>query len=290
MKTQIKFGIRFGCLIAGALALISVPGCSSNKAAADKGSPELLSAPVTGIASDIVQINTNRSFNYRVKEVGNPGANDNLRIICQPQSDGVPFGSNVTFSVLAERLPPDQYEPISYQWEYNTGPHIQKNSPGWSNVLSCVSTNSALIISNVQIANLGFYRVRLGEGLGVISEPASLVAWSNTVSTFTVCGPTQATSGGSGNCPGPYNGYVNYTKVPWGWTPNTAAGTWSAEDGTARTNTRVQICGSSGDAFCRRKTVSTTAVISAMYRFTIYFPANVPNNNAYPCVLGGFNE
>jgi hypothetical protein len=99
-------------------------------------------------------------------------------------------------------------------------------------------------------------------------------------------------SGNIGPCPGPYKGYVNYTKTPaqgWGWTPSTTNTTvFTASDNT-RMNTKVEFVGGYGDEGCKKTSVTVpNPPFSPAYRFTIYFTNSVPTTN-YPITLVGFN-
>jgi hypothetical protein len=133
---------------------------------------------------------------------------------------------------------------------------------------------------------------------------ASLLAGCATQTTksapkaCTLSGPqtiyaTPVASGGTqGTCPGTYVGYVNYTKTiaqGWGWVPDTNNTTvFTAADGGGRTDTKVVYLGKSNDGGCDQTSVTIpNPPPSAKYRFTIYFPNNVPTTN-YPIVLTGF--
>lgn len=104
---------------------------------------------------------------------------------------------------------------------------------------------------------------------------------------------TPLLSGGSqSSCPGPYAGYVAYTKTVskgWGWAPISGATTLKAADGSGRTDTKVEYFGAYGDTGCAQTTVTIPyPPFSPVYQFCIYFASNVPTTN-YPIVLTGFN-
>jgi hypothetical protein len=106
-----------------------------------------------------------------------------------------------------------------------------------------------------------------------------------------VLGTPLLSNGSKNSCPGPYVGYVAYTKTAsqgWGWAPITGAPVLSAADGSGRTDTKVEYVGAYGDHGCGQTSVSINPAYSPVYRFTIYFTNNVPTN-AYPIVLTGFN-
>jgi hypothetical protein len=92
-------------------------------------------------------------------------------------------------------------------------------------------------------------------------------------------------------CPGTYAGYVNYTKsLPaWGWVPSTNTTVFTATDGSGRTDTKTVYLGKNFDTGCAQTPVTVpNPPVSAKYRFTIYFPSNVPSTN-YPITLTGFD-
>jgi hypothetical protein len=110
---------------------------------------------------------------------------------------------------------------------------------------------------------------------------------------ITVFGAPVVSSGGSGNCPGKYSGYVNYTKSVsqgWGWSPITNAISYSVAD-TNRRDTKIQYVGYYGVMGCAPSSVAIPSpALSPVYRFCVYFPQGmaVPTN-AYPITLSGFN-
>jgi|GEM_PF-2581915 hypothetical protein len=113
-----------------------------------------------------------------------------------------------------------------------------------------------------------------------------------TSDPITVFAAPVVSGGSQGTCPGSYAGYVNYIKTVqqgWGWTPETNSISFTATDGSGRTNTKVEYVGKKGDSSCNQTTVTIpNPPYSAAYRFTIYFTNNVPTTN-YPIILNGFN-
>ena len=100
--------------------------------------------------------------------------------------------------------------------------------------------------------------------------------------------PSQST------CPGPYIGYVYYSKTVsqgWGWAPTPGATVLTAADGSGRTDTKIQYVGAYGDYGCGQTTVTIPyPPFSPVYQFAIFFTNNVPpSTNGYPLVLTGFN-
>jgi len=202
------------------------------------------------------------------------------QIIRQPEDQLVPINSTSTFSVAATN------GPLAYQWLRN------------GNAMDG-QTNDTLIIANAQINDVGFYSCNVSKYTeSVPTRSASLMVFTNSIDPQTgvdpvvVFGSPVVSSGSSGTCPGPYAGYVNYTKTlqqGWGWAPDTTGGKtiFTATD-TNRTNTKIQYIGAYGDGGCNQTTVTVpNPPISPVYRFTIYFTNNVPTN-AYAITLDGF--
>lgn len=195
-------------------------------------------------------------------------------IVRQPTDDAIRAGGSTTFSVQATN------DNLRFQW-YRNGHAIQGE------------TNATLRLENVQPNDAAYYSADIFRGSEVVpTRSASLnVFTENGGGSFTVFGSPFVMSGGSGLCPGPYAGYVNYTKPynqGWGWAPSTNTSLHIASDGTGRLDTKVQYGGKFGDVGCGLTSVIVTPTISPKYRFTIYFPNNVPTN-AYPITLDGFD-
>src|SRR5438105_9481880 len=121
-----------------------------------------------------------------------PPRADRPVILCQPQSQVVPIGTNVTFTVSAEKLPPYQWQPLTYQWQVNKTPLIGLHSTNWSDL----GTNSnTLTIANAQKSDVGSYRAKVTGSGTVTSDAASLEVYSTTGGQITLYGPPVATSG-----------------------------------------------------------------------------------------------
>ena len=196
-------------------------------------------------------------------------------ITAQPVDQAVTAGSNAVLSVQAVNAD-------SYQWLSN-GVAIEGQ------------TNSTLTLENIGVDNAGLYSCNVSQSGGdaVPTRAASLNVVTASLpggGPITVYGAPYFGGGSQGSCPGPYAGYVNYTKTisqGWGWAP---AGTvHTAADGGGRTDTKIVYVGISYDSGCHQTSVTIPhPPISAKYRFSIYFPNNVPTTN-YPIVLTGFN-
>jgi hypothetical protein len=236
------------------------------------------------------------------------------QITAQPVDQTVLIGSSVNLSVQANNV-------TGYQWLINGVPADGQ-------------TNSVLFIQNAGIGDVGLYscevfnggemvptrtasvEVETTAGAAASSTPAAgalsaNAATANTATASTLSASTSADSlsaggpiivygtpypggGSQGTCPGPYVGYVNYTKTVsqgWGWAPTAGAKVLTAADGSGRTDTKIEYYGAYGDGGCAQTTVTIPyPPYSPVYRFTIYFTNNVPTSTNYPIVLTGFNQ
>jgi hypothetical protein len=197
------------------------------------------------------------------------------QITAQPVDQAVTVGSNAVLSVQAVNAD-------SYQWLSN-GVAIEGQ------------TNSILTLENVGVNDAGSYSCNISQSGGdaVPTRAASLNVVTASLTgggPITVYGLPKISGGTQGPCPGSYAGYVNFTKTisqGWGWAPTGTIHT--ASDGSGRTDTKIVYMGLSYDSGCNQTSVTIPhPPISAKYRFTIYFPNNVPTTN-YPIVLTGFN-
>lgn len=225
------------------------------------------------------------------------------QITTQPVDQAVLIGANVVLLVQANNAD-------GYQWLQNGD-------------LLDGQTNSVLIIQNAGINDVGLYSCEVYNGdQAVPTRAASLCVETTASATKTVTttagtltaqtmaasamtggaiaasmpagGPiivfgTPFIGGGSkGGCPGPYAGYVIYTKPAsqgWGWAPT---GTLHTATDTNRTDTKIEYVGNYGDSGCAQTGVTINPTYSPAYRLAIYFTNNVPTN-PYPVVLTGFN-
>ncbi len=198
-------------------------------------------------------------------------------ITVQPVDQAVTVGSNAVLSVQAINAD-------SYQWQSN-------------GVAIDGETNSTLTLQNVGV-NVGSYSCNVSQNGG---DPVPTRAASLNVVTpldlggdqIVVFGGPKLGGGTIGTCPGSFAGYINYTKTiaqGWGWVPATNTTTiFTASDGSGRTDTKIAYGGKYGDTGCNQTTVTVpNPPPSPAYRFTIYFPNNVPTTN-YPIILTGFN-
>jgi hypothetical protein len=215
-----------------------------------------------------------------------------LMIVTQPEDQTVPIGENATFTIGAVKGPPLTTNGITYQWQENHTPDISLSSTNWTDISG--ATVSSYTVPNVQLTNVGFYRVMVSGSGPISSDVASLSmidSGGGGGGLPPVFGAPKSAPGTSGPCPGPYAGSVSYTKTVangWGWTPMAGVAPYVAADGTMRTDTKVQMSGSAHPGPCSNTPVSATTLQDAKYRFTIFFPNNVPATNAYPIQLTNF--
>lgn len=133
------------------------------------------------------------------------------QIIQNPESQGIPYTSNVTFSVVATG-----WQPMTYQWLFNGTP-ISAGHPRASGM-----NTATLSISNLQFSDIGTYAVIVSNGVGaVISSGAVLTVISPPFITQqpedrTVPAGSSATfsAAASGTPPLRYQWYFNGTNLP----------------------------------------------------------------------------
>jgi hypothetical protein len=226
-------------------------------------------------------------------------------ILQQPADQCLPVGSSATFSVVATNAD-------SYQWyKNNAALDSQTNSTLTlaSLTVDDVAYYSAAVINDsgsvpTRMADLNVYTVA-AKTVTTTTKTRLLSTQSLSVNSLmapadlggggviTVFGAPVMNSGGSGSCPGPFSGYVNYMRPisqGWGWAPTTNTSVLSAAD-LNRSDTKVQAMGKNVDIYCDQSTVNIpTPAYSAKYRFTIYFPpgTQIPTN-AYAITLTGFD-
>jgi len=201
------------------------------------------------------------------------------QITAQPTDQAALVGNPVTLSVQATN------GDLTYQWQRN-GATLEGQ------------TNSVLALENVSVGDAGLYTCDVTQSGGetVPTRAASLSVAADDYyggDQIVVFGLPKVSNGAIGDCPGYFAGYINYTKTiaqGWGWIPLTNSTTvFTAADGGGRTNTKVMYLGKFGDSGCGQTMVTVPyPPPSPSYRFTIYFPNNVPSTN-YPIVLTGFN-
>ncbi len=236
-----------------------------------------------------------------------PHENGKPRILCQPESQIVRDGATFTFSVRVEGEPPDESQGFTFQWQTNMNFDLDDPDRGWTDIQNA---NADTYSKASSMADVGWYRVQVAakvKNKQSFSEPASLLVFSGQGANngnanekgkgkgprgtlLTLFGPPVLSSSPQSTCPGTYVAYVNYKQAlpGWGWQPTNMDGYFIAQDGTMNSSTKVEMSGSSGDHPCSLSPlVQTNRLLSAKYRFTIYF-ASPPGTNSYPIKLIGF--
>ena len=129
-------------------------------------------------------------------------------IIRQPIDQALLVGSTATFTAQAVN------GVVAFQWLRNGVPMEGQ-------------TNSAFILENITIEDVGYYSCDVSNGEEAVPTRAALLN-VYTMSAIgggpiTVFGAPVVSSGSQGSCPGAYAGYVNYIKTVskgWGWAPS----------------------------------------------------------------------
>jgi hypothetical protein len=197
------------------------------------------------------------------------------QITVQPTDQTLPVGGSTVLSVFAGNA-------NGFQW-YRNGVAITGQ------------TNNTLLLQNIGTNDVGLYACAVLNGDQMVPTRAANVCVYTPLSgeNRTILYATPVQSGGSsGTCPGSYAGYVSYTKTVsqgWGWAPTAGTTSHVAADGTSRVDTKIVYLGRSLDSDCNQTQVTVPdPTYSTKYRFTIYFPGDVPTNS-YPIVLTGFD-
>jgi hypothetical protein len=146
------------------------------------------------------------------------------KIVAQPESKAVYFGGNTTLTVAAEASPAPRY-----QWSFNG-----------TNIVG--ATNAALNLTGLSATNLGAYRVRITNSLGIVlSIPAELTQ----VKPLGIASGSMQNDGFhlSINCPPGTNYVLESTSNFSVWTQLTtnqsASGAFSFIDASALTNAHL---------------------------------------------------
>jgi uncharacterized repeat protein (TIGR03803 family) len=133
-------------------------------------------------------------------------------IITPPTSQTVEIGSDTRFSVSAGG------DPFGYQWFFND-----------TNVITAVTTNSTLLLTNVQLAQAGAYTVRVSDPIGAVTSPPAMLG---------VITPVPRTRGATLILQGPAGSVLNldYRETAG---PND---NWTALDSVLLTNPPAMYC------------------------------------------------
>jgi hypothetical protein len=216
------------------------------------------------------------------------GQSSTPKITLEPQDQMIRAGAEATLSAEAVNAQ-------HYQWRRN-------------GVAIAGATQATLSFASMGIQDAGNYSCTISSGEKMVStRVASVLVWTRKhagkeINTADGEGLTPTSGGGidvyvtpvvssgsSGSCPGNYAGYASYIPTSgWGFTPLANDAPYTASDDTGRTDTSVVYSGRRGDAGCDETSVTIPSPTpSTAYRFTIFFPANVPTTN-YPITLTGF--
>jgi hypothetical protein len=185
-----------------------------------------------------------------------------------------PCGGTVTLQLKEKNI-------IGLQWQKN-GQSIMG------------TTKKTLVLKNVQLSDAGVYSAVATNKSGQVSIVGTTVVQIECVSIdglITVSAPPTVSHGTINPCPGTFDGYVAFSKTlpAWGWHP-TAGTNFHTICDTNRSDTKLQVTGRSGDSYCSNTCVTITGnpPASTAYKFTVYFPNNVPTGN-YTVQLDGFD-
>jgi hypothetical protein len=228
-----------------------------------------------------------------------------ILILGQPQSELVLSNGEADFSVNAVLGPSFTTTGLTYQWQVNKVllDSISTNA-NWTNCTCPGATTSSITISNVQLSDVGYYRVLVSAPGASIVTSAAPYLQEITVGSTIVNGTPIASSSGAGNyCSGlSYTGYIPYTNNPgagaWGFAVVKQISSIGAADagpasgggaGVPTPGTQVGYFGYNGDPGCggpppqgKGGSVSKPADTfsppngSSRYQFTLYFPGGVP--------------
>ena len=208
-------------------------------------------------------------------------------ITAQPTDQAVIAGSNVVLSVQAVYAD-------NYQWQSN-------------GVDIAGQTNTSLVLPNVGVNGAGAYSCNVSQSGGdpvptraasVLVEPLPIrPAVAYKPMAFLVEAPSQCPAPprqvtASMNLSGQFRGLCQLLQDYFprlGLDPHLLDYCLTASDGSGRTDTIISYSGKYGDTGCGQTSVTIPyPPPSPAYRFTIYFPNNVPTTN-YPITLTGFN-
>ena len=215
-------------------------------------------------------------------------------ILGQPQNIVNFTNTEASFTVYAVAGPPFTTNGLTYQWQVNTN-LLDPMDPNtnWFNWTGPGATTSSIDITNVQLSDVGYYRV-------LVSAPGSTTVTSAAPylqviipGSIIINGTPIAGNGGGNYCSGgPFAGYIPYSKY---YTVANTGLAISAADGVPTANSRVAYMGFYGDAACGIQTISKSPPItiqnqgSPSYQFILYFKNSVPPSpRPYPLKITNF--
>jgi len=219
-------------------------------------------------------------------------------ILGQPQSEVVFTNADATFSVYAVAGPPFTNTGLTYQWQVNTYLLDPMNpDANWTNCTCPGATTSSIEITNVQLSDVGYYRVLVSASGSTTVTSAAPYLQVVTPGSIIVNGtPIAGSGGGSSYCPGAptFVGYIPFTNSSADklWAVIDTSQLISGADNVPTTNSRAVFIGSRGDMACSVQTVSKSPPItianhcSPEYQFKIYFVGTIPTTpRPYPASL-----
>ena len=164
----------------------------------------------------------------------------------------------------------------------------------WTNCTCPGATSSTITITNVQLSDVGYYRVLVSAGGNTVTSDAPYLQ-AITGGSINVFGTPIAGSVGN-YCSATFVGYIPYTNCPkcgnWGWAVVNTAQAITATDALNPNISSVGYWGCYGDPGCANNgTVTkqppfTLPYGSPRYQFTLYFSNAVPSTpRPYPLTL-----
>ena len=219
--------------------------------------PAAIMLSVLNFSSGLVQAKSRAKINTR-------SINQEVKIFSLPEDTVARTNGTASFTVVPEPAELARLPHLQFQW--------QKNG---TNILN--ATRASLIITNVQISDVGFYTCMLRKtktaasiiirGADSDAPGARLFVYSGTNTSVT--GPYQP-SGGSRSCIGSYLGYVTF-KVPG------TQSTWFSRPAGMTSGTITDTTGLGGSYSSKVEVVESYSLWSTCAVQTVSFPAQ-----AYP--------
>jgi hypothetical protein len=222
-----------------------------------------------------------------------------IRIFGQPGNQVLFTNTEATFSVDAAAGPPYSTSGLTYQWQVNKYLLVSTNADAnWTNCTCPGATTSSIEITNVQLSDVGYYRVLVSApGSTTVTSAAPylqvVIPGSITVNGTPIAGIVSNKYCGSTI----FAGYIPYTNDPphglWGWAVIDTNQDISGADAVPTAGSYVACIGYNGDVKCSAQIVTKTHPITAQhgcsprYEFKIFFPAPVPTG-PYPLTLTNF--
>jgi len=207
-------------------------------------------------------------------------------ILGQPQSVVNTTNTDASFSVYAVAGPPFTTNGLTYQWQVNTT-LLDPMDPNtnWFNCTCPGATTSSIEITNVQLSDVGYYRVLVSApGTTTVTSaapylqvviPGSIIVNGTPIGGH---GPASPCTGG------PFVGYIPFTNF---YIVSNMSLSITAKDHVPTPNSRIAYLGFYGDPGCGVQTVTKPPPhISNKYQFNLYFQGSIPSApRPYPIEL-----